>query len=81
MKRSEQQQKKTKKKKNSKVMGREKLFSAPGSVLIKTILLELLAEAVYSAHRQCSYQNKYEKCGQTVKAPCTLHLHTSGAAF
>ena len=40
-------------------MGREKLFSAPGSVLIKTTLLKLLAEAVYSAHRQPSYQNKY----------------------
>ena len=40
-------------------MGREKLFSAPGSVLIKTTLLKLLAEAVCSAHRQRSYQNKY----------------------
>ena len=40
-------------------MGREKLFSAPGSVLIKTTLLKLLVEALKSAHRQHSYQNKY----------------------
>ena len=58
MKRSQQQQH-TQKKKNSEVMGREKLFSAPGNTLIKTTLLKVLAEAVYSAHRQHSYQNKY----------------------
>ena len=46
---------------NSEVMGREKLFSAPGSVLIKTTLLKLLAEAVYGAHRQHCYQNKYRE--------------------
>ena len=40
-------------------MGREKLFSAPGSILIKTTLFKLLAEAAYSAHRQRSYRNKY----------------------
>ena len=55
MKRSRQQHHK----KNSEVMGREKLFSAPGSILIKTTLLKVLAEAVYSAHRQRSYRNKY----------------------
>ena len=52
MKRSQQQHTH---KKISEVMGREKLFSAPGSVLIKTTLLKLLAEA----DRQRSYQNKY----------------------
>ena len=40
-------------------MGREKLFSAPGSVLIKTTLLRLLAEAVYTAQGRHPYQNKY----------------------
>ena len=74
MKRSQQQQQK----KNSEVMGRQKLFSAPGNVLIKTTLLKSLAEALYSAPRLRSYQNKYEERLQRVEVPCTLHLHTSG---
>ena len=42
MKRSQQQQQKKKQRSD----GRQKLFSAPGNVLIKTTLLKSLAEAL-----------------------------------
>ena len=38
-------------------------------------------EILFSATRQCSYQNKYGEMTdrpQRVEVPCTLHLHTSG---
>ena len=68
MKRSQQQQQQ---KKNSEVMGIQKLFSAPGNVLIKTTLLKSLAEALYSAPRRYSYQNKYEE--KTAEGGSSLH--------